>query len=177
MNCWCKTFIDLSENINHHPFLIFPGHYNQSLHTFLTQSPSWLMTETTSTKKSCIAQLKDLGHTTGNVAEKENVSPSWHNIKILEKKHQWGCPHKLNDYSMCIMLWMLSNGSACNVTDLQEKEFLNVSVNTLQWELGRCGFNAQVHWKKPSNALESNSVHDLTHVHSPHPLASHIFCS
>ena len=76
MNCWCRTFAAISKNINHHPSLIFPGHYNQSLHTFSTQSSSWLMTETTPTKKSYIVQLKDLGHTNHDVAEKENINPS-----------------------------------------------------------------------------------------------------
>ena len=34
------------------------------------------MTDTTPKKKLCIVQLKDLGHTNCDVAEKENVNPS-----------------------------------------------------------------------------------------------------
>ena len=140
MNCWCRTFVAISENINHHPSLVFPGHYDQSLHTFLTQSSSRFMTETTPTKKSRIVQLKDLGHTNRDVAEKENVNPSTvsriygrygKTRKFYEKKHWSGCPHKLNDYDMCIALRKLSNRSAQNATDLQQKEFTNVSVDML----------------------------------------------
>ena len=59
------------------------------------------MTETTPTKKSHIVQLKDLGHTNHDVAEKENVNPSTvshiyshygKTQKFYEKKHWSGCP-------------------------------------------------------------------------------------
>ena len=117
MNYWCRTFVAISENINHHPSLNFPGHYDQSLHTFSTQSSSRFMTETTPTKKSRIVQLKDLGHTDHDAAEKENVNPSTVSCiygrygktqKFYEKKHRSGRPHKLNDYDMrCDMPWIL----------------------------------------------------------------------
>ena len=89
-----------------------------------------------------------------DVAEKENVNPSTVSHiygrygkmqKFYEKKHQSGCPHKLNDYDMHIALQKLSNGSAQNVTDLQQKEFLNVSVDMLRRELRRleCAYMLQ----------------------------------
>ena len=98
------------------------------------------MTETTPTKKSHLVQIKDLGHTNCDVAEKEKVNPSaishiygryGKTQNFYEKKHQSGCPHKLNDYDMCIALQKLSNRSAQNATDLQQKEFTNVSVDML----------------------------------------------
>ena len=158
MNCWCRTFVAISKNINHHPSLVFPGHYDRSLHTFSTQSSSQFMTETTPTKKSRIVQLKDLGHTNRDVVEKENVNPSTvsriygrygKTQKFYEKKHRSGRPHKLNDYDIHIALRKLSNGSARNATDLQKKEFPNVSVNTLRRELERRGLNAHIRRKKP----------------------------
>ena len=102
------------------------------------------MTKTTPTKKSHIAQLKDLGHTNCDMVEKENVSLSTvshlyshygKTQKIYERKHQSGCPHKLNDCDRCIALQKLSNGSEHNAADLQKKEFPNVSIDTLWWEL------------------------------------------
>ena len=126
------------------------------------------MTETTPTKKSCIVQLKDLRHTNRDVAEKENINPSTvshiygrygKTQKFYEKKHQSGCPHKLNDYDMHIALQKLSNRSARNVTDLQQKEFLNVSVDMLGRELRRRGLNVHIRCKKQYTRGNEGSGH------------------
>lgn len=113
---------------------------------------------TTPTKKARIVLLKDQGESNRAVAAKEDVDPSTvsriygqygKTCRFYEKKHRSGRPHKLNDYDVQIGRCLLSNGSAQNAADLQQKQFPHTHVDTVHRALRNSGLNAHIHRKKP----------------------------
>jgi len=120
-----------------------------------TTSPTMV---TTSTEKACIVQLKDLGMTDREVANKENVNHSTvsrvytrygKTRNFYDKRPRTGRPRKLDAYDTRIALQMLANGTAHDVTDLKHKQFPLLSINTVCWQLKRAGLNGRIRRKKP----------------------------
>lgn len=113
---------------------------------------------TTPTKKARIVQLKALGLTDRDIANKENVNHSTVSRinaryavtrDFYDKRPRSGRPRKIDTYNTRIALRMLANGTARDTTDLKRKQFPTISVDTVRRQLKRAGLNGRVRRKKP----------------------------
>ncbi len=128
----------------------------------LLHNPLPAMVYTTPTKRACIIQLKEAGHSYKEIGAKFNLH--WSTVYCIHCRYAQtkdfyyvkpkpGHPCKFTTHDTHVAVRTLASSEAHDVANLQRLCFPNITAETIQKRLANCGLKAYIHHTKPYLSL------------------------